>query len=194
MIPWEIWFTKKLVFHQIISEEDGDLYKFGMECLILKIAHCISYLWIAACFHLVPELIVIGCVLIPLRRSAGGYHAKTKTGCYLFSCCYISIILLLSQMEINQFLLWGLLALCDCIIFFLSPADNENKRLDEKEKIYYRKKARIILILANTGCMILPVIHYINIGGLIRWGIYAAAFLLVLQKIRNQKPSWEQLK
>lgn len=188
MILWEEWFTNKLVFHQIISKEEVELYKFGMECLILKIAHCISYLCIAVCFQLVPELILIGCVLIPLRRSAGGYHAKTKTGCYLFSCCYISMVLILSQMVINQFLLWGLLALSDFIIFFLSPADNVNKRLDEKEKKYYRKKARVLLILFNTGCMIFTVIHYLNIGGLVRWGICAAAFLLVLQKIINQKP------
>jgi accessory gene regulator B len=185
MIPWEESFTKKLVCYDIISKEDAETYKFGMECLILKIIHCISYLCIAVYLQKVPELILIGSVLIPLRRNAGGYHAKTKTGCYLFSCCYIFIILLLSHFTINQFLLWGLLALSDIIIYFLSPADNENKRLDEKEKEFYRKKARIILILANIGCFIFYAIQFFHVGGLIRWAICAAAFLLVLQNIVN---------
>ncbi len=185
MIPWEESFTKRLIFYHIISEEDAEVYKFGMECLILKIIHCISYLCIAVSLQRVPELILIGSVLIPLRRNAGGYHAKTKTGCYLFSCCYIFIILLLSHFTINQFLLWGLLALSDAIIYVLSPADNENKRLDEKEKEFYRKKAREILILANIGSMIFDAIQFFYVGGLIRWAICAAAFLLVLQKIIN---------
>lgn len=185
MIPLEESFTKTLICYHIISNEDAETYKFGMECLILKIIHCISYLCIAVCLQKVPELILIGSVLIPLRRNAGGYHAKTKTGCYLFSCCYIFIILFLSHFTINQFLLWGLLALSDVMIYFLSPADNENKRLDEKEKEFYRKKARAILILANIGCMIFNAIQFSYVGGLIRCAICAAAFLLVLQKIVN---------
>lgn len=185
MIPWEESFTKKLVCYHIIAEDDAEIYKFGMECLILKIIHCISYLWIAVCLQRVPELILIGSVLIPLRRNAGGYHAKTKTGCYLFSCCYIFIILLLSHFTINQFLLWGLLVLSDIIIYVMSPADNENKRLDEKEKEFYRKKAREILILANICIIVFDAIQFVTIGGLIRWAICAAAFLLVLQKIIN---------
>jgi accessory gene regulator B len=67
----------------------------------------------------------------------------------------------------------------------MSPADNENKRLDEKEKEFYRKKAREILILANIGSMIFDAIQLVYVGGLIRWAICAAAFLLVLQKIIN---------
>ena len=87
MIRWEETFVEKLVSNEIINEKEADLYQFGIECLVLKLIHCISYLCIAACFQMVPQLIVIGCVLIPLRRNAGGYHAKTKMGCYIFSCC-----------------------------------------------------------------------------------------------------------
>jgi accessory gene regulator B len=188
MIPWEESFTKRLIGYHIISEDEAEIYKFGMECLIMKIIHCISYLWIAVCLQKVPELILIGSVLIPLRRNAGGYHAKTKTGCYLFSCCYIFVILFLSNVTINQFLLWGLLALSDVIIYVLSPADNENKRLDEKEKEFYRKKARKILILANIVSVIFDAIQFVYVGGLIKWAICAAAFLLVLQRFTQKAP------
>jgi len=180
MIRWEETFVEKLVSNEIINEKEADLYKFGTECLVLKLIHCISYLCIAACFQMVPELIVIGCVLIPLRRNAGGYHAKTKTGCYIFSCCYIAVILFLSKAQINQVLWWGALALSDAVIFIKSPADNENKRLDEEELVHYRKKARLILFIANAGCLVLYAVHFYYIGNLVRCGIIAAAFLLVL--------------
>ncbi|WP_394522919.1 accessory gene regulator ArgB-like protein [Lacrimispora sp. JR3] len=176
---------EKLISNHIIRKEEEEIYRFGMECLLLKTLHCISYLWIGACFHMMPELIVIGCVLIPLRRSAGGYHAKTKTGCYIFSCSYIFIILWLFQAGISQSLWWAALGIADLAVFVLSPADNENKRLDEKENQHYRKKARQILILANISCMVLTAFHFPYINSLVRSGIIGAAFLLILQKLLN---------
>ncbi|MGB8452166.1 MAG: accessory gene regulator B family protein [Anaerocolumna sp.] len=182
------YLIKKLVLYKIITEDETTIYKFGMECLVLKLIHCISYLCIAVCLKKLPELIVIGCVLIPLRRNAGGYHAKTKIGCYIFSCFYVLSILLVSKTVINQFMWWGSLVLSDGIIFFMSPVDNGNKRLDRKEILYYRKKSRYMLIGANISCIVLTAVNLYNIGSLLRWGINAAAFLLVLHlmsEVRN---------
>lgn len=186
IISWKEHMIEKLVFYNVIPEEETEIYTFGMECLVLKLIHCISYLGIAACFGMLPELIAIGCVLIPLRRSAGGYHAKTRTGCYLFSCFYVFIILFVSKAVINQYVWWGALALSDGVIFFMSPVDNDNKKLDEKETLYYRKKSRHILILVNLCCILLTVLHFYKTGSLLGYGICGAAFLLLLQKITTK--------
>lgn len=171
---------EKLIHYKIISEEEAAIYKFGMECLILKFIHCISYFSIAVYLRLVPELLVIGCVLIPLRRSAGGYHAKTKTGCYLFSCFYVLMILLLSKAVIRPWISWGILAFADGILFFLSPLDNNNKKLDEKEILHYRKKTRCILLMGNMICIVLTVFQFYKAESLLCLGICAAACLLLL--------------
>lgn len=190
MIGWKKYMIEKLLFYKIIAEEETEIYKFGMECLALKVVHCISYLCIAACFKMLPELIVIACVLIPLRRNVGGYHARTRMGCYLFSCFYVFIILLVYKTVLNQFVWWGLLVFSDIIIFYMSPIDNENKRLDKKEFEYYRKKSRYILILANLSCILLTAVNLYKIGSLLICGICAAALLLVIHmisKIFNMK-------
>lgn len=185
MSQWEKSLVEKLISNHIITKEEEEVYKFGMECLILKVFHCISYFWIGDFFHMVPELIVIGAVLIPLRRSAGGYHAKTKTGCYIFSCCYIFLLLFLFRADINQSVWRSALVVSDLAIFIMSPADNENKRLDGKEQVHYRKKARFLLILANICFIALAAFHLPYIESLIQWGICGAAFLLILQSILN---------
>lgn len=176
----ERFLIKKLKFYNIITEEESEIYAFGIECLVLKLIHCLSYFGIAVCLRMVPELIVIGGVLIPLRRSAGGYHAKTKAGCYMFSCFYIFVLLLLSKAAINQFVWWGVLFLADGILFFMSPLDNNNKKLDIKEIVYYRKKTRYLLIMSNIICILLTSFHFYWIENLLRLGICAAAFLLLL--------------
>lgn len=185
MIRVEEMFVKKLVSNEIISCSEADIYKFGMECFLLKMIHCVSYFIIAACFQMVPELIVIGSILIPLRRNAGGYHARSKTGCYLFSCCYIAILLFLSKAAIRPLFWWGALTIADAVLYFRSPADNENKRLDKAEVEYFRKKTRYLLIGTNAACMVLTALGFCYIGNLFQCAVCAAAFLLVLHDLQE---------
>jgi accessory gene regulator B len=177
----------KLVWYSIISEEDKELYLFGLECLLLKTLHCISYFCIGAYLKMLPELFMIGCVLIPLRRNAGGYHAKTKLGCYLFSCMYIAMILLLSKITMNQFTWWITLWISNLIIFFMSPVDNPNRKLDEEELIFFRKKSQLILLLANAGYIFFTIVKLYDVGVCLSCGICASAFLLVLGRYSNKR-------
>ena len=186
MASLEKFMIERLVFNQIIPKEDAKLYQFGLECLILKSLHCISYLLLAACFHMLPEAIVIGCVLIPLRRNAGGYHARTKTGCYLFSCCYVALLFFLFSIGINEYIWWIAFLLSDAVIFFLCPVENENKQLDEKEVEYYRRKTRLLLMLVNFACIALTVFGFQFIGSLLRCAVCGAAPLLILGKIKKR--------
>ncbi len=182
MVRLNEYIIQKLRLYKVISEDEVEIYKFGIECFILKLIHCISYIGIALCLGMLPELLVIGGVLIPLRRSAGGFHAKTKAGCYIFSCFYVLLLLLISKAAIIQWAWWGALVLADGIIFFMSPADNDNKKLDILEIQHYRKKSRYILLAVNIGCIVLFMLSFNKIGQLLCCGICAAAFLLIFHK------------
>ena len=79
----------KMQSEKLVDEEDIEIYQFGLECILLKLIHIISYLLIGICMEDVFSLLVSGSILIPLRRKTGGYHAKTRVGCYIFSCCVV---------------------------------------------------------------------------------------------------------
>lgn len=79
----------KMQTMKFVDEEDIEIYQFGLECMLLKLVHITSYLLIGICMREFFSLLVSGSILIPLRRKAGGYHAKTRIGCYLFSCCVV---------------------------------------------------------------------------------------------------------
>jgi accessory gene regulator B len=178
--------VKKLIANKIISQEDEAVYEFGLDSLMLKFIHCISYLCIGILLNRVLELLLIASVLIPLRRSAGGYHARTKMGCYIFSCIYIfSTLLVLGAIQ-NDFTWWMALILSDVIIVLMGPADNENKKLDKSEIEYYSKKFRLILICVNMICVLLSVIHLNGTELVVRsliCGVFAEAVLLLLHKV-----------
>lgn len=194
MTRWRSYVIELLLRNHMIIKEEREIYEFGFNCLVLKGIHCVSYFCIAAMLGMIPELLVIGCVLIPLRRNAGGYHAKTKMGCYVFSCTYIFIILLISRVFDQSIVCLMALALADGIIIRYSPVDNENKRLDEKELLYYRKKSRILLIAINlcyfTFGFLLNTFLLFPIGPFISLGVCASAFLLILEKSKGIVKLW----
>ncbi|PXV89424.1 accessory gene regulator B [Lachnotalea glycerini] len=185
MFKWKEYIIDKLILYKVIPQEEADVYQFGLDCLSLKLLHCISYLLIAVCLKLLPELIIIACVLIPLRRNAGGYHARTRLGCYLFSCCFVFFILVVSAINMNQNVWWSAFVLSNVIIFSLCPLDNENKKLDLNERKHFRKKALYILLSADFGSIILTMLHLYHVRNLVICGISAAALLLVLHKISD---------
>ncbi len=76
----------KMQTGKLVDEEEIEIYQFGIECMLLKVVHIVSYLLIGICMRELLSLLVSGSILIPLRRKAGGFHAKTRMGCYIFSC------------------------------------------------------------------------------------------------------------
>ena len=70
----------------LLDENEEDVYRFGLECLLLEVVHYLSYIVIGFAMRMIIPMIVTAMVLIPLRRKSGGFHARTRSGCYLFSC------------------------------------------------------------------------------------------------------------
>ena len=69
---------------EVINKDDEDIYRFGLECFLLKVVHYLSYLLISLMLHMPMSAMVCAAVLIPLRSRAGGDHANSRVGCYFF--------------------------------------------------------------------------------------------------------------
>lgn len=80
------YISRSMVKDGIILESEQDIYDFGIECLLLKLIHYISYITIAVMMQQVFDLFVMACAFYPIRVNAGGYHARTRIGCYFVSC------------------------------------------------------------------------------------------------------------
>lgn len=73
----------------LLDKNEEDVYRFGLECLLLEVVHYLSYIVIGFAMRMIIPMIVTAMVLIPLRRKSGGFHARTRSGCYLFSCSIV---------------------------------------------------------------------------------------------------------
>ena len=133
-----------LIKNDSIDAADVDAYRFGVEATILKALHYTSYLVIALCMDKLLEFAIIFAVFYIFRRNTGGFHARTRIGCYLFSCAVIFLSLLATELS---FAWWGMAAVSvlDLIVLLiLSPVQHINRKLDAEDIACFRRRLKIV--------------------------------------------------
>lgn len=103
----------------------------------------ISYLGFV--FNCVPRCLLFLILYLPLRIYAGGFHAKTKIGCYLISAFTFLFVVLYPADTTIHFYHLVFPCISTCIIYYFSPVSATNKPLDDLEALHYKKMARKIL-------------------------------------------------
>lgn len=140
--------TDFLEKEEIISDEEKEIVQFGLESLGGNLLGIILTLVVGVCFQQVREALLLWFLLFPLRKNAGGFHAKTKVRCFLSSTVTIIVSMVCIQQirwtETENLLITVISAV---VIWIMAPVENGNKRLDSVEYRVYRQRTRKILLL-----------------------------------------------
>lgn len=149
--------TEKLLESGIISEEEQELYIYGLFILISTVMYfvlnCIFGLMLG-CFF---ESVIFFTAFQFIRKYAGGYHAATETRCEimstisLFACI---VVIRLSRSYDLDTVLFCISLIAAAIIALFSPLDTPEKPLSEKEFKYFRKISWIILFVITAAAII----------------------------------------
>lgn len=152
-------------------------YLFGTSILIIISILCQQPIaWL---------LFILG--FAPLRTTAGGFHAKSHLSCFIISAC-LFIVSLASSFLISWIrgipLTIALIALI--LVFYWSPVEANNKKLNDDQFTKNRRKSLIISIvntvLAFVFCMVNLNSALINLYFM---GIAMAAASLIIAKIKT---------
>ncbi len=166
-----------------------EIYAYSLERYISGFVNFIVFAIVAAICGIPVETVVFGIFYGPLRKYAGGYHAKTRS-----KCMVLSIFILLSLVKLAEGLVllsyWKLLTvifllIAGLLIFWLAPVDSENRRLSEEVKKQYRRKSRWIfavdcLFIILTVACLESFGNYILIGSL---AVFLEGIFLVPHKL-----------
>ncbi|MGO5066800.1 accessory regulator AgrB [Clostridium sporogenes] len=176
----------KLIDGNIIESEDKDLYTYGFHQGFLIIFNILTAIAIGLLFKMVWESLVFLMAYIPLRSYAGGYHARTPLRCYMFSLIIIIMVLLGIRFIYWNSIICIIVTFCAAsIIFALQPVEDENKPLDKKERVVYKKRTKsILLVLIGIG-LVFWFFDNEQISITIIMALFVIAFMLILGKIKN---------
>lgn len=179
--------VSKFLENHIIEGKDFEIYKFGMECLILKSITLAICGIVALCLKKPSEFLLILTAFILVRRCAGGYHARTKHGCVIFSCFSIIISLLLCELDVAYGFHILILLCIDIGLLLIGPIDNENNRFSDDERKIFKKKTCITLLAINIVCFCFLFINITIIYVPLISGLTMSFFFVLMGKIQENK-------
>lgn len=183
-----IYLTEKLLSNGTISNEDKDLYIYG---LFMMISHLMFFI-IACIFGLILgcifESIIFYIAFQFIRRYAGGYHASTETRCEIFSTLSILaciVVIKLSKIYDFQTVLLLITILSAVCIFVFCPLDTPEKPLSDKEFKYFRKISWLILFVIVATIIISYVFKFQIVTVPCCLSLILESILLVAGKIKR---------
>lgn len=138
------------VRNEIIKSEDEEVYEYGLQLLLSTVFNGIIALILAIISETVLQCICYLAVFVILRKSAGGFHAKTHFGC----CCILATVLSLFIMFIKfvpneVYSIVAAIAVVFSVVMILmfAPLEHENKPISDRDKNRLRKISIIYAVL-----------------------------------------------
>lgn len=191
---WADRMTDSLFKEGVISDEDKDIVRFGLESLEGNLQGIGLTLGVGICFKQVGEALLLWLLLFPLRKNAGGYHAATKVRCFFISAVMLIVAFVFFAVFEHTMVFYGICALAaGCVIWTLAPVDNPSKKLDALEHKVYRKRTRIalgaegILLILAVSCRWEMAVHSICMA----FVIVAVSLFMGILRLTSKTESYD---
>lgn len=182
--------SRALVRNGLIKDEDQPIYSYGIEAAALKLLHTVTMLVIGGVSGLLLQTVVfIACYYI-LRAYAGGYHASTRSACYIIT--WVEILLVLAALGVCPASLQTPGALVISVLSLaallpLVPVGNDNKELDESERRRYGFIARCTAAVQFLLAVILSAIGLSQMALVIALCLAASALSVLAGFLSNRR-------
>ena len=167
-----------MIKNSILSEDDKDIYAFGLTQMLRALLTIITTIFIGFCFGKIIESIVFVVFTALIRTNSGGYHSDNPVGCYFISVISIIITLYLVGKQVFNVRLMIVLLVVSFVVFIkYAPIGHVNKVLDEIEvSTYKRRLLWILLTIAFVEIVFVVVqkLYLFSAGG------YACIFSMLM--------------
>lgn len=178
--------TDKLISLKTIDPEDREIYEFGIQHIFITIFNISTVLLLGLLLGDLKEAMIFIFAFIPLRIFAGGFHFNSPIMCYIFSSCFVALVLLAMRYLSIPLLIYCLLyCLSGIIILTFAPVEDKNKPLDQLEKKVYRKRTIIVFVAENMIMLLFCSLKFYIAAKCIMVSIIALGLLIVLGVIKN---------
>ena len=164
--------------NKVISEDDKEIYAFGLTQMIRALSTIITTIFIGFCFGKIIESIVFVVFTALIRTNSGGYHSDSPVGCYFISVISIIITLyLVGKQVFNVRLMVVLLAVSFVVFIKYAPIGHVNKMLDKMEESTYKRRLLWILLtiaFVEIVFVVVQKLYLFSAGG------YACIFSMLM--------------
>lgn len=181
--------TFLLIKHKILNIKNREVYTYAIEVILLNSILLAALLGISIagkCF-----IFFVGYLLffVPIRKFAGGYHAKQSETCFMISIAVYVVAMFIYKKVPNLYqneIAIILFVLAVVILMIWSPLKNPNHPLADYQ---YKRNRRIvygIIIIDFALLIIFSILNYTIASSEVIF-VLSTAIFLIIGKIENNK-------
>lgn len=130
-----------------ISENDRELYEYAAYSFLFSLLPLVLVIALGYISGMFLESVLLILPFMLIRKFSGGFHLQSSGVCFVSSTLLLLAFLFLIRL-VSAKQCFGLFSFFVAVsavqIFFCSPVDNEARRLSVKERLVFRKTARIM--------------------------------------------------
>lgn len=142
--------------YQSISDYDKKKVKYGLEGLYLTITKMVLLTILALLLNMFKEFILVVVFFNVIRYTGFGFHAEKSYQCLLCSTFnFIAIPFLLLHIQLSNFFVYTICAICIFHYLLFAPADTKKRPLSNKRKRIIRKIITVMIGFIYTLMIIL---------------------------------------
>lgn len=190
MDQWIQSIVERQIQNKKISVSEAAVYQYGYRLLIEKTCVFILTLGIGFMFDAWWEVFLFCIAFIPLRVYSGGYHTKKSIGCMLLSVtvliCNIFLVRGFASLDMDKYLVTLELPLF-ILLYYFSPAETVNRKIEENEKKFFHKMVFFIYVIEILAEILFIIFGYdkFMLSFLVAHGFNVITVLseVILQKI-----------
>ena len=170
------------------EDEEIEIVRYGLQHLFYNVLGMGTILLSGSAFGMFIEAVVMALSIFPLRKYAGGFHADSPRRCYMLSSAIVLLGFVIAKTSFPYVSAYTALSICAAfIILIFAPVECKNKRLDDLEKVEYKRKTRQIMCVEAAVVCTSYIIQSkeIIMGIVMSWWIVAIAVIVVLFKLKD---------
>ena len=180
--------TNILIESGTISEKERKLYSYCIGGVVEMGANLVLTLLLGVVMGKFAETLLFLVIIIPLRSSAGGFHANNTNSCFVLSILmYLSTIFVAGMIssKLNYIYSIPIFVICSVCILVLSPVDCKNKRLSKAEKAKQKKICIFIILIISIVFSVMVALKLNNFCFLISTCVLAIFSMMIAGKIKD---------
>lgn len=168
-----------------IKKEQYDEYLYALSMLLNILITDITMLCIGFFMRMIWECIIFWLVYKALRKYCGGFHFGTSLKCYLSSCVMCPAVLIVVRYVPYNESIWCIFTVAAAVmLFILSPVEAKNKPLDEKERRFFGRTARVLItVILICWCVASMILHNDTFSKIISLSIVSVTAFVIAGKI-----------
>ncbi len=176
----------------IIKSEDIEVYEYGLQILLSTVCNGIIALMLALITGTFWQCVCYLAVFILLRKSAGGFHAKTHLGCCCILVAVLGIfILFIRCAPVNTYAIISVIAVVFSTIMIAryAPLEHKNKPIHDKDRKRLRRNSIIYTFVISVIIFLLGMTKQEEIMVCLSLGMLTATASMLVAVVQNDLSS-----